>query len=103
MTFKHLRYFVAVAEELNFSRAAVRLDISRSAISRQIKDLEKELDTALLFWDNHKAARLTPAGRAFLVYAQDILNRTAQIPKKMKSFLQSDAGGHFSHNHRTNN
>lgn len=73
MELRHLKYFVAVAEELNFSRAAVRLYISQPALSRQIKDLEKEL-SVMLFLRQSDGLKLTEAGQFFLEQAKDILH-----------------------------
>jgi DNA-binding transcriptional LysR family regulator len=62
---KHLRYFVAVADELNFSAAARRLFVSQQALSRVIQQLERELDVQL-FERTTRTVGLTPAGRALL-------------------------------------
>jgi len=72
MDFRHLRYFVAVAEELSFTRAAERLHIAQPALSIQIRALEEELGTALLTRTKRKVA-LTSAGQGFLVRARQLL------------------------------
>ena len=74
MELRHLRYFVAVAEEENVSRAALRLHVSQPALSRQVRDLEDELGFALLH-RSAKSVRLTDAGRTFLGESRAVLKR----------------------------
>lgn len=72
MELRHLRYFVAVAEELNFRRAAERLHVTRPALSKQIKDLEAQAAVRLLERDTVSVS-LTDAGSVFLAEARSIL------------------------------
>jgi DNA-binding transcriptional LysR family regulator len=66
MKLRHLEYFVAAAEELNFTHAAGRLHVSQPPFSKQIQDLEGELGVNL-FQRERKGVALTAAGKAFLI------------------------------------
>src|ERR1700757_368717 len=77
MELRHLRYFIAVAEELNFSRAAERLNVSQPPLSRQIRDLEDELKVKL-FERSHQEVKLTTVGRALLIRARELV-RDAEV------------------------
>lgn len=74
MELRHLRYFVAVAEAENVSRAALKLHISQPGLSRQIRDLEGDLGFPL-FERSAKSVRLTEAGRVFLIESRAVLDR----------------------------
>lgn len=84
MELRHLRYFVAVAEEQNITRAAARLNVSQPPLSRQIRDLEDELGTALLE-RGQRSVRLTPAGWAFLEECYPVLRQVEQATKAARA------------------
>jgi DNA-binding transcriptional LysR family regulator len=73
MELRHLEYFVAVAAELNFSRAAERIHVVQSALSASVARLEKELG-AELFDRSKRQIALTPAGRVFLDHAREVMH-----------------------------
>ena len=75
MELRHLRYFVAVAEDLSFRKAASRLHVSGPALSKQIRNLEEETGVKLLERTT-VAVSLTPAGEGFLQDARDLLSRS---------------------------
>ena len=77
MELRHLRYFVAVAEELNLTRASVKLHVAQPALSRQMRDLERELK-ATLFERSHSGVHLTRAGRTLYARAQTILAQATE-------------------------
>jgi LysR family transcriptional regulator, benzoate and cis,cis-muconate-responsive activator of ben and cat genes len=91
MELRHLRYFVAAAEELNFSRAAARLRVSQPPLSRQIKSLEEEIG-APLFDRSRQKLQLTPAGRSFLEQAKQILGQSERAARLAKAVSQGKCG-----------
>ena len=91
MELRHLRYFVAVAEEQNVTRAAARLHVSQPPLSRQIRDLEEELGIAL-FEHGAKAVRLTEAGKVFLTEARAVLKRADDAVQVAKAVANGQQG-----------
>ena len=85
---KQLRYFVAVAEELNFRRAAERLHITQPPLSQTIKNLEEELNVKLFIRNTH-SVQLTRAGEVFF---QEALNLLAAAHQSLSLVRQADAG-----------
>ena len=91
MELRHIRYFVAVAEELNFTRAAARLGIGQPPLSQQIKDLESELGAALLRRVPH-GAELTEAGKAFLEEGRRALAAAESAATAVKRAVRGESG-----------
>lgn len=83
MELRQLRYFIKVAETLNFSEAAKQLFITQSTLSQQIGQLEKEMDQKL-FQRNSHTVLLTEAGQALLPYARETLNSADTCVQKLK-------------------
>ena len=84
MELRHLRYFVAVAEAENLSRAALKLHVSQPPLSRQIRDLEDELGF-LLLKRTAKSVSLTEAGRTFLKEARAVLQHADEAVTKARA------------------
>jgi len=91
MELRHLRYFVAVAETENVSRAALKLHVSQPALSRQIRDLEEELGF-LLLERGAKSVRLTDAGRVFLTESRGVLERADDAVKAARAIATGNRG-----------
>ena len=81
---RQLDAFVAVAEELHFGRAAARIHIAQSPLSRIIQKLESDLGT-LLFVRNNRNVRLTEAGRALLESARELLDLADVVADRVAS------------------
>jgi DNA-binding transcriptional LysR family regulator len=91
MELRHLRYFVAVAEELHFLRAAGRLHISPPSLTEQIRDLEQELG-AVLFTRTKRNVTLTDAGTRFLDEARSTLRQAEHAARVAKLAGRGEMG-----------
>ncbi|HZS40401.1 MAG TPA: LysR substrate-binding domain-containing protein [Polyangia bacterium] len=91
MELRHLRYFVAVAEEESVTRAATRLHVSQPPLSRQIRSLERELG-ADLFDRSPNRLRLTTAGETFLAEARAVLQRAEDAVELLKAVALGKQG-----------
>jgi DNA-binding transcriptional LysR family regulator len=91
MELRQLRYFVAVAEELNFRRAADVVRVAQPALSQQIKQLEEEIGVTL-FLRNHHKVELTEAGKAFYLRAQKLLKQASEAITDARAVEQGEAG-----------
>lgn len=80
---RHLRYFIVVAEELNFRRAAERIHIDQTPLSRTIRDLEEQLGVALLV-RSPRRLELTPAGIKLLEHARVLFIRLQRIKRAVR-------------------
>ncbi|MCW2254634.1 DNA-binding transcriptional LysR family regulator [Providencia alcalifaciens] len=88
---RHLRYFIAVAEELHFGRAAERLHISQPPLSQQIQSLEEQINAKLLERNNRNVS-LTPAGNMFLKEAYQILSQVDAAASKAERMEKGELG-----------
>src|SRR4051812_2932022 len=91
MELRHLRYFVVVAEELHFRRAAERLHMSQPPLSQQIRALEEEIGVQLLS-RNQRRVELTAAGAAFLVRAREILDSVEDAARQARRVQRGEVG-----------
>ncbi|RZJ24464.1 MAG: LysR family transcriptional regulator, partial [Haliea sp.] len=91
MEFRHLRYFLVLAEELHFGRAARRLAISQPPLSLNIQQLEASVG-ARLFVRNSKSVQLTAAGRALVPAARALLDQAAQAASHARAVGDGMAG-----------
>jgi DNA-binding transcriptional LysR family regulator len=88
---RHFRYFIAVAEAENVSRAALKLHVSQPGLSRQVRDLEEELGFQLLE-RAAKSVRLTEAGHTFLTEARAVLQRVDEAVKTARAVATGERG-----------
>lgn len=91
MELRHLRYFLAVAKELSFTKASEKLFISQPPLSRQIKELENEIG-ARLFERNNKSVRLTEAGKYFEMEVMQMLQALEAIALKTRKISENVSG-----------
>ncbi|HEX6479803.1 MAG TPA: LysR family transcriptional regulator [Ktedonobacteraceae bacterium] len=91
MELRHLRYFVTVAEELHFGRAALRLSIVQPSLSQQIRQLEDELGFPLLY-RTKRYVELTDAGKVFLVEARHVLAQVQEAKRAAQRAYRGEVG-----------
>ena len=91
MELRHLRYFLAVAEALNFTKAAGQLRLAQPALGRQIRDLEDEIGVDLLK-RSPRGVMLMAEGKLFLEEARDLLRRADESIKKTRALARGEYG-----------
>src|SRR6267142_4763121 len=91
MELRHLRYFVAVAEALNFTKASARLRVAQPALSRQMTDLEDELGVDLMK-RSPRGVTLTAEGKLFLDVVRELLKRADESAEKVRALARGEYG-----------
>jgi DNA-binding transcriptional LysR family regulator len=91
MELRHLRYFVAVAEALNFTKASARLRVAQPALSRQMTDLEEEIGVDLMK-RSPRGVTLTAEGKLFLDEVRELLKRADESVKKVRALARGEYG-----------
>src|SRR6267142_723558 len=91
MELRHLRYFLAVGEALNFTRAAAQLRVAQPALSRQMQDLEDEMGVDLLR-RSPRGVTLTAEGRLFLEEVRELLKRADESVEKVRALARGEDG-----------
>ncbi len=91
MELRHLRYFLAVGEALNFTRAAAQLRVAQPALSRQVQDLEDEIGVDLLK-RSPRGVTLTAEGRLFLEEVRELLKRADESVEKVRALARGEYG-----------
>src|SRR6266480_845302 len=91
MELRHLRYFLAVGEALNFTRAAAQLRVAQPALSRQVQDLEEEIGVDLLR-RSPRGVTLTAEGKLFLEEVRELLKRADESVEKVRALARGEYG-----------
>src|SRR6266853_6047057 len=91
MELRHLRYFLAVGEALNFTRAAAQLRVAQPALSRQVQDLEDEIGVDLLR-RSPRGVTLTAEGKLFLEEVRELLKRADESVEKVRALARGEDG-----------
>ncbi|PYK02745.1 MAG: LysR family transcriptional regulator, partial [Verrucomicrobia bacterium] len=91
MELRHLRYFLAVGEALNFTKAAAQLRVAQPALSRQVQDLEDEIGVDLLK-RSPRGVTLTAEGKLFLEEVRELLKRADESVEKVRALARGEYG-----------
>src|SRR2546425_9506721 len=97
MELRHLRYFLAVGEALNFTRAAAQLRVAQPALSRQVQDLEDEIGVDLMK-RSPRGVTLTAEGKLLLDEVRELLKRADECVEKVRALARREYGEvHIGH------